>query len=90
MSLLCAMAESTETTSSGVEVPMAITVRPTMNSGTRKRWASAAAPSVSKLAPARISPRPARSNKIFIPDQAVYFASINKLTAINAMPDTTP
>ena len=66
MSLLCAMAERTETVSSGVEVPTAMTVRPTTNSGMRRRCATAAAPSVRKLAPPRISPRPARSRRMSI------------------------
>ena len=58
------MAESTDTTSSGVEVPTATTVSPMMNSGTRKRWASAAEPSVRKFAPARISPSPTINRRI--------------------------
>ena len=45
-SLFPPMAESTETTSSGVEVPTATIVSPMMNSGMRKRWARAALPSV--------------------------------------------
>ena len=63
-SLLPAMAESTDTTSSGVEVPTATTVSPMMNSGTRNRCASAAEPSVRKFAPASISPRPTISKSI--------------------------
>ena len=39
------------TTSSGVEVPKATTVRPITIFGTFSRWASAAPPSTSKLAP---------------------------------------
>ena len=58
------MAESTDTTSSGVEVPTATTVSPMMNSGTRKRWASAAEPSVRNFAPARISPSPTINRRI--------------------------
>ena len=65
-SLLPAAAESTETTSSGIEVPTATIVRPMMNSGTRKRWATAAEPSVRKFAPPRISPRPTSSNRMSI------------------------
>ena len=63
-SLLPAMAESTDTTSSGVEVPTATTVSPMMNSGTRNRCANAAEPSVRKFAPARISPRPMMRSKM--------------------------
>ena len=94
-SLLPAMAESTETTSSGVEVPTATIVRPMMNSGTRSRWATAAEPSVRKFAPARISPRPTISSRIsivlqrFLGFRKVY-ASSSRLTAIRAMPATTP
>ena len=57
-------AESTDTTSSGVEVPTATTVSPMMNSGTRNRCANAAEPSVRKFAPARISPRPMMRSKM--------------------------
>ena len=63
-SLLPAMAESADTTSSGVEVPTATTVSPMMNSGTRNRCANAAEPSVRKFAPARISPRPMMRSKM--------------------------
>lgn len=69
------MADSTLTTSSGVEVPMATIVRPITNSETRKRWASAAEPSVRKLAPARISPRPSRSSRISIPIFIIPYAA---------------
>ena len=58
-SLLPAMAESTDTTSSGVEVPTATIVSPIRN-----RCANAAEPSVRKFAPARISPRPMMRSKM--------------------------
>ena len=79
------MAESTETTSSGVEVPTATIVRPMMNSGTRKRCATAAEPSVRKFAPARISPSPTISSRM-----SIIYASRIRLTAMSAMPATTP
>ena len=71
-------ADSTETTSSGVEVPMATTVSPTMNSGTRNRCASAAAPSVSRLAPARMRPSPTRSKTIFIYLYLIYNCALSE------------
>ena len=91
-SLFPAMAERTETTSSGVEVPTATIVSPMMNSGTRKRWARAADPSVRKFAPARISARPVRrrSMSIFKGGVLRVYPSRSRLTAIRAMPATTP
>ena len=80
-----AAAESTETTSSGVEVPTATIVRPMMNSGTRKRCVTAAEPSVRKFAPARISPSPTISSRM-----SIIYASRIRLTAMSAMPATTP
>ena len=100
-SLFPATAESTDTTSSGVEVPTATIVSPMMNSGTRSRLASAAEPSVRKLAPARIRPRPASRRRISIegyvfpvrdrrtaaaPDQDNRI----RLAAMTAIPVTTP
>lgn len=97
-SLLPAAAESTETTSSGVEVPTATMVSPTMNSGTRKRWARAAEPSVRKLAPPRMSASPRMSRKISMLRKGIFQGlcaapaqpSKSRLTAITAMPVTTP
>jgi hypothetical protein len=48
-------AEIKLTVSSGIEVPTATIVRPTINSGTRKRAARAVEPSVSNIAPTMMS-----------------------------------
>jgi hypothetical protein len=48
-------AEMKLTVSSGIDVPTATIVRPTINSGTRKRAANATEPSVSSIAPKMIS-----------------------------------
>jgi hypothetical protein len=48
-------AEMKLTVSSGIDVPTATIVRPTINSGTRKRAANATEPSVSNIAPMMIS-----------------------------------
>lgn len=69
----------------GRRVPTATIVRPMMNSGTRKRCATAAEPSVRKFAPARISPSPTISSRM-----SIIYASRIRLTAMSAMPATTP
>ena len=51
ISLLPLMADKVLTVSSGIDVPTAITVRPTINSGTRKRAAIPTQPLVRRLAP---------------------------------------
>ena len=52
------MADMTEMTSSGADVPKATTVSPTMRSEMPNRRAMAAEPSVSQLAPKSMSARP--------------------------------
>ena len=66
MSALPCAAERKLTTISGVEVPMPTIVIPIMKSEMPKRLAMALAPSTRKLAPKRISARPAISKRMSI------------------------
>ena len=56
--------EITETTNSGIEVPIATTVRPIISSETPHRRARSLAPLVSESAPKRINTMPKTSNKM--------------------------
>ncbi len=58
MSLLPLTADMTLTDSSGIDVPTATTVSPTINSGMPRRSARATAPSVSSMAPMTITASP--------------------------------
>lgn len=65
-SALPLIADTILTVNSGAEVPKATIVRPITSDDMLNLLANAAAPSVKKLAPDRIKPKPTSKNKILI------------------------